>query len=84
MRNTVVLVSKGPHHEEINVNNSENRPKVKLIGEDGNAFNIMGLCKRAAKRAGWSEERIDALLKDMKSGNYDHLLGVVMREFDVE
>ena len=59
------------------------RPKVKLTGADGNAFNIMGLCQRAARKAGWTKERIDAVMGDMRSGDYDHLLQVAMREFEV-
>jgi len=60
------------------------KPTVKLVGQNGNAFVIMGLCRRAAKRAGWAKEHIDAVMADMKSGDYDHLLQVAMREFDVE
>ena len=32
----------------------ESKPTVKLIGTDGNAFSILGLAIRAAKKAGWS------------------------------
>ena len=28
------------------------KPKVKLIGEDGNVFNLMGLCVKALRKAG--------------------------------
>jgi hypothetical protein len=63
---------------------THDRPVVKLIGADGNAFNVMGLCKTAARKAGWPKEKIDAMIKDMMSGDYDHLLGVAMEYFDVE
>lgn len=63
---------------------AETRPTVKLVGGDGNAFAVMAACRTAARKAGWSKERIDVLLKDMMAGDYDHLLGVAMREFDVE
>jgi hypothetical protein len=59
------------------------KPKVKLIGRDGNAFYIMGTCVIAARKAGWSDEQIKAVTTDMKSGNYDHLLQVAMEHFDV-
>ena len=58
-------------------------PKVKLTGQDGNAFMIMGLCHRAAQQAGWTKERIDAVMAEMKSGDYDHLLQTAMKHFDV-
>lgn len=63
---------------------AETKPVVKLIGEDGNAYAIMGACQRAAKRAGWAPEKIAAMLKDMMSSDYDHLLLVAMDYFDVE
>jgi hypothetical protein len=53
-------------------------PDFKLVGEDGNAFSIMGRFSRAARRAGWTKEDIDAVLDDAKSGDYDHLLTVFM------
>jgi len=59
------------------------RPKVKLIGADGNAFMIMGLCQRAALRAGWSRCDVAAFMERAKGGDYDHLLRTVMEEFDV-
>ena len=62
----------------------ETKPKVRLIGEDGNAFAIMRACQRAARKAGWSQEKIKSVRDDMTSGDYTHLLSVAMREFDVE
>ena len=53
--------------------------KVKLVGNDGNAFAIMGACKRAGQRAGYTNEQIQAYLKEAMSGDYDHLLRTVMR-----
>ena len=35
----------------------KHRPRVKLIGEDGNAFNILGICRQAAKKANWTDEQ---------------------------
>lgn len=61
----------------------EKKPQVKIIGNDGNAFTIMAACKRAARKAGWSSERIDEVIKRMMMGNYDNLLMVACAEFDV-
>lgn len=61
----------------------EKKPKLKLIGEDGNAFAIMGRCREAARKAKWPEERITAMLAAMRSGDYSHLLGVVTDNFEV-
>jgi hypothetical protein len=54
-----------------------------LIGGDGNAFAILGACQRAARKAGWPKERWDAVRDEMTSGDYDHLLGIAMKHFDV-
>ena len=56
---------------------------VKLIGEDGNAFSILGRCRQEMKRADmmehWEEFHNEATRKD-----YDHLLQTVMDWFEVE
>jgi len=59
------------------------RPIVKLVGEDGNAYAILGSCRRAAKKAGWSAEKIKSVMDEMRSGDYNHLLGTAMKHFDV-
>jgi hypothetical protein len=61
----------------------EPRPEVVLLGQDGNAFNVLARCRRAARKAGWSAERWAAVEAEMMAGNYDHLLGVVMTHFEV-
>jgi hypothetical protein len=54
-------------------------PTVKLIGQDGNAFAIMGRVKQALRRAGADKEYIDKYLGEATSGDYDHLLVVSMK-----
>jgi len=58
-------------------------PRLRLTGVDGNAFNVLGMAKRAAVRAEWTEEKIKAFLKEAMDGNYDHLLQTCMKYFDV-
>jgi hypothetical protein len=60
------------------------KPKLKLIGENGNAFAIMGRAMRAGREAGWSQEKLTAVMDNAKSGNYDHLLAVMAENFRVE
>ena len=45
-----------------------------LVGQDGNAFNLMGLFQRQARREGWTKEEIDCVLDECRTGDYDHLL----------
>jgi len=60
------------------------KPTVKLVGEDGNAFSIMGRVKKALRRAGADKEYIDKYLKEATSEDYDHLLVVSMKYVDIE
>ena len=60
------------------------KPTVKLIGENGNAFAIIGSVKKALRRAGADKEYIDRYLSEATSGDYDHLLAVSMEYVDVE
>ena len=57
--------------------------KVKLVGEDGNAFAIMGKVSKALKRNGHAD-LVDEYLKEAKSGDYDHLLQTTMDYVEVE
>lgn len=50
--------------------------KVKLSGNDGNAFMIMGSVRRALKKAGATKEQVDQYLEEATSGDYSHLLRV--------
>lgn len=53
--------------------------KVDLVGQDGNAFSILGRVEREMKRAKISKEEIAEFMEEAKSGNYDHLLITVMK-----
>ena len=57
---------------------------VELVGQNGNAFNILGICLRAMRRAGLSKEEQDAFQAEATSGTYDHLLATCMDWFEVE
>lgn len=57
---------------------------VELIGQDSNAFNILGICRRAMKRAHLPVSEIEAFTQEATSSNYDHLLATVCEYFNVE
>lgn len=59
------------------------RPAVKLFGEDGNAFLILGKCFQSAKDAGWTDEEWKSFVTEATRGGYETLLYVVSRHFDV-
>jgi hypothetical protein len=56
---------------------------VQLTGEDGNAFAIMGACRKAMRRARLPDEEIEAFTKEMTAGDYDNLLQTAMKWLDV-
>lgn len=57
---------------------------VQLSGNDGNAFMVLGLCQRAAKRAGLSEKEISAFMTEAQGGDYNHLLNTAMTWFNID
>ena len=58
--------------------------KVKLVGEDGNAFAIMGRVMSALKKAGVSAEEISQYQQESMSGDYNNLLMTAMRWVSVK
>jgi hypothetical protein len=57
---------------------------VRLTGINGNAFSILGACRRAAERARLPQEEIDAFFTEAKSDDYDHLIQTAMRWFNID
>lgn len=56
---------------------------VELTGHDGNAFAVLGRCRQAGRKAGLSENEIAAFMSDAMAGDYDPLLQIAMRWFDI-
>ena len=54
------------------------KPRVKLVGEDGNAFFIMARVREALRKAGADKEYIDKYTDEATSGDYGNLLRVTM------
>lgn len=50
---------------------------VPLIGEDGNAFAIIGRVRRALRTARVPEDQVNEFTKQATSGDYNHLLTTV-------
>lgn len=57
---------------------------VRLVGQNGNAFNILGICLRAMRLAGLSQEEREIFHAEATSSNYDHLLATCLKWFEVE
>lgn len=57
--------------------------RLKLVGEDGNVFMIMGRARQALRRNGRAD-LIEQFTKECTSGNYDNLLATCARYFVCE
>ena len=58
--------------------------KVKLVGQDGNAFAILGRVRKALRMAGVPEEEVEKFTAEATAVDYPNLLCTVMRWVDVE
>lgn len=63
-----------PRHPEVS---------LKLTGEDGNAFAILGRVRQALRAAGVERAEIDRYVAEATAGDYDHLLQTTMCWVDV-
>lgn len=57
--------------------------KVRLVGEDGNAFAILGRVRHEMIRNKVPAEDINKFMEEARSGDYDNLLQTCMRWVDV-
>ncbi len=60
------------------------KPTVKLVGEDGNAFSIIGRVSSALQCAGYSKEYIKQFQNECMSSDYDNLLQTCIKYVNVE
>jgi ribosomal protein S27AE len=56
---------------------------VPMIGEDGNAFAVIGRVQRALRSAGLDDQTVAAFRQEATQGSYDALLATVMRWVEV-
>ena len=53
------------------------KPDCKLIGENGNIFNIMGLAARTLRHNGFAEQATEMTDRIHECGSYDEALGII-------
>ena len=58
------------------------KPRVKLVGEDGNAFSIIGRVSLALKKAGLKDQA-KKFQEEATSGDYNNVLQTAMKYADV-
>lgn len=54
------------------------KPQAKIIGANGNIFNIMGIASKSLKKAGFKEEANEMSERVTSSHSYDEALGIIM------
>ena len=60
------------------------KPKVKLVGENGNIFNLLGLCIKALEKIGGYAEAKELQKMVAMSSSYEEALSILMDYCDVE
>lgn len=53
------------------------KPRCKLVGEDGNIFNLIGIASRALKQAGLMDQAKEMQNKVFQSGGYEEALAII-------
>ncbi|WP_439131436.1 hypothetical protein [Polaribacter sp.] len=48
-----------------------------LIGVNGNAFVIMGVFRRQARKEWWTQQEINLVIEEAKSSDYNYLLATI-------
>lgn len=56
---------------------------VNIVGVDGNAFNILGICTREMRKNRLPQAEIDKFMNEATQGSYDDLLCTVIKWFNV-
>jgi hypothetical protein len=60
------------------------KPKCRLIGEDGNVFNLIGLASRTLKKAGLPDQAKEMSTKVFSCGSYDEALNIIGDYVEIE
>ena len=58
--------------------------KGTLVGQNGNAFALMGYFQAKAKKAGWTKDQIKKVIDNAMSEDYDHLVVTLDSQFEPE
>ena len=60
------------------------KPSCKLIGKDGNVFNIIGLVRRALQKAGQPEKAREFCERAVAAESYDAVLGMADEYVEIQ
>ncbi len=60
------------------------KPKCRLVGEDGNIFSILGRVMKVLKESGKPDKAQECSTRVMASGSYDEALKIIIEYVEVE
>ena len=70
-------------HSSKNESNSNSKPKLKLVGTDGNAFAIIGKLIDCLRRNGYKQEQLEEIRKEATSGDYNNVIATACKYCEV-
>lgn len=53
------------------------KPRAKVIGQDGNVFNLMAICRDALRKAGKKEDAAKLIERVTASKSYEEALSIM-------
>lgn len=59
------------------------KPLCKLIGEDGNIFNLVGIASRTLKKNNMREQAEEMQKEVFSSGSYDEALSIIGKYVEI-
>ena len=57
--------------------------ELELVGQDGNAFSILGTAQNAMKEGGLDADQRGEFMTEATGDDYDHLLQTCMKWFEI-
>lgn len=61
----------------------EKKPRAKMIGQDGNVFNLIGIACQALKKAGMNDKATEMTNRVTTCGSYDEALQIMHEYVDI-
>jgi len=62
---------------------TKQKPKVKLTGQDGNVFNLIGVCRKVLQKNGMAKEATELVNRCFSAGSYEEALAIMGEYLDV-
>lgn len=61
----------------------EKKPIAKIVGQDGNVFNLIGICAKALRAAGMNDKVKEMQEKIFAAKSYDEALSIMSEYCDL-